>query len=76
MKNIFHTARNPSFVMIKMQKQKGHVDCGVFAITIATSFAYGIDPASCVFDQELMRLHLFQCLEAKKLTTFPIMDTN
>ena len=45
-KNIFHTARNPSFVMIKMQKQKGHVDCGVFAIAIATSLAYGIDPAS------------------------------
>ena len=75
-KNIFHTASNPSFVMIKMQKQKRHVDCKVFAIAIATSCAYGIDPAISVLDQELMRRHLFQCLEAKKLTISPTMDTN
>ena len=64
-KNIFDTARNPSFLMIKIQKQKGNSDCGVFAITIATSLAYGIDPANCVFQQDLMR-HLSQCLQAKK----------
>ena len=58
-----------------MQKQKGHVD-GVFVIANVTSLSYGIDPASCVFDKDLMRWHLFQCLEAKRLTGFPAMDTN
>ena len=37
---------------------------------------YGIDPASCVFDKDLMRWHLFQCLEAERLTGYPAMDTN
>ena len=57
-KNIFHTARNPSFVMIKMQKQKGHVDYGVFVIANTTSLGYGINPVNCVFDHDLMSRHL------------------
>ena len=65
-KNIFDTTRNPSFLMVKIQKQKGNIDCGVFAIAIATSLAYGIDPASREFQQDLMRQHLCQCLQAKK----------
>ena len=43
-----------SFI-IKMQKQKGHVDGGVFVIPNVTSLSYGIDPASWVFDQDLMK---------------------
>ena len=70
-KNIFDTTRNPSFLMVKIRKQKGNTDCGVFAIAIATSLAYGIDPASCEFQQDLMRQHLCQCLQAKKMTLFP-----
>ena len=29
-KNLFQTARNPSFVMVKLQKQKGSYDCGLY----------------------------------------------
>ena len=64
-KNIFHMIRNPSFVMMKMQKQKGNSDCGVFATAVATSLAYGIDPADCVFQQDLIRQHLSQCTMGK-----------
>ena len=38
-KNIFPTTRNPSLVMMKMQKQKGNSDCGVFATAVATTLA-------------------------------------
>ena len=73
-KNIFQTARNPSFVMVKMQKQNGSSDCGVFVIAAATSLAYGIDRANCNFQQGMMR-HLSQCLENKSMILFPTADT-
>ena len=48
-KNLFQTARNPSFVMVKLQKQKGSYDCGLYAIAVATSLAFGIDPVDVAF---------------------------
>ena len=55
-------ARNPSFLMIKIQKQKGNSDCGVFAISMALTQ----QTANCVLQQDLMRQYLSQCLQAKK----------
>ena len=52
--------------MVKMQKQKGTSDYGVFAIAIATSLAFGINPTANIFEQDCMRRHLCKCLEAKK----------
>ena len=61
--------------MVKMQKQKGTSDCGVFTIKIATSLAFGINPTASVFEQDCMRGHLSKCLEAKK-RLFPTVQTN
>ena len=32
---------------------------------------YGLDPATCIFDQEKMRRHLYECFVRRKLTPFP-----
>jgi len=54
-----------------MQTQRGSVDCGVFAVAVATALANGNDPAALIFNQEKMRHHLLQCSEAGVLTAFP-----
>ena len=68
-KNLFQTTSNPSFIMLKMQKQEGNHDCGVFAIAVATSLAHSTDPVH--FQQDQMRSHLHCCFENNKLTLFP-----
>ena len=68
-KNLFQTTSNPSFIMLKMQKQEGNHDCGVFAIAVATSLAHSTDPVH--FQQDQMRSHLHRCFENNKLTLFP-----
>ena len=71
-KNLFQTARNPSFIMVKMQKQeKGSLDCGVYAIAVATSLAFGTDPADVAFKRDVMRSHLTHSFEMKQLCMFP-----
>ena len=54
-----------------VNKQSGDNDCGLFAAAYATSIAYGQDPSSIVYNQALMREHLFKCLEAKRMIPFP-----
>lgn len=54
--------------------QGGTYDCGIFSIAFATAVAYGIDPATCFFDQRKMRRHLYYCLSAGKLTPFPVTN--
>ena len=51
--------------------QNGTSDCGLYAIAFATAIAFGDDPASCLFDAQKMRQHLYYCLEAGKLEPFP-----
>ena len=53
--NVFGSAAVPCSV--KIHKQSGVDDCGLFAIANATSVCYGQDPAVMNFDQSLMRLH-------------------
>lgn len=47
-----------------MQVKRGGTDRGVFAIAIATSLAYGNDPANLTFQQEELREHLLKFLES------------
>ena len=54
--NVFGSAAVPCSV--KIHKQSGVDDCGLFAIANATSVCYGQDPAVMNFDQSLMRLHV------------------
>ncbi len=53
-------------------KQGGTTDCGLYAIAIATSLAYGIDPSQLIFDQQEMRCHFVDCLSSQSLKPFPV----
>ena len=56
---------------VDVQKQQGGNDCGLFAIAFATSICSRQSPATLSYDQSLMRSHLLQCLERKKMVKFP-----
>ena len=50
-----------SIKMVKCQKQKGYKDCGVYAITFATSLDFDLHPTKQAFRQDVMRSHLVNC---------------
>ncbi|XP_065656055.1 uncharacterized protein LOC136081804 isoform X1 [Hydra vulgaris] len=54
------------------QKQSGGLDCGLFAIAVATDLCYNHDPSIKCYKQELMRDHLLKCFSDNHLTPFPI----
>ena len=55
-----------------VQMQSGGADCGLFAIANANALAFGEPPGKVMYDQENMRHHLWQCLEKRKMTIFPV----
>ena len=63
--------RSLAVTVILQQLQKGMNDCGLFSIANATSLLHGIDPASLIWDQSKMRVHLHECLVNRKLAMFP-----
>ena len=56
---------------MKMTKQVGSNDCGLYAIAVATSLAHQVDPTTVIFEQNEMRSHLAECFMKQKLTLFP-----
>ena len=56
---------------LSVQQQNNGVDCGVFAIAFATSLAFGKDPTETIYDERLLRKHLFTCLCNGKMELFP-----
>jgi len=59
-----------------LPKQKGPMDCGLYAIAYATHLAYGRDPHKLTtralhFNHELTRRHLVKHIEQGHLTEFP-----
>ena len=69
--NLFGSLAKPKAVEIP--KQLGANDCGLYAIANGTALCFGKDPATLRFNQSLMRLHLVQCLEQKRITHFPLI---
>lgn len=69
--NLFGSLAKPKAV--KIPKQLGANDCGLYAIANAAALCFGKDPVTQHFNQSLMRLHLVQCLEQKRITHFPLM---
>ena len=57
--NLFGSSAKPKAV--KIPKQLGINDCGLYAIANAAALCFGKDPATLYFNQSLMRLHLVQC---------------
>ena len=68
--NLFqYNAEKPVITISRSQKQKGNVDCGLFAIATATAF--GKNPSKLQFIQEAMRPHLINCFTQKLMSIFP-----
>ena len=57
--------------IVPVQKQNGSKDCGVFAIAMMTSIAYGEDPQNVTYDQDNLRVHLLDCFTRKNMVLFP-----
>ena len=55
----------------RSQKQKGTVDCGLFAIANATAISFGKNPSKLQFKQEAMRSYLISCFNQKQMALFP-----
>ena len=58
--------------LMDSQIQAGGSDCGLFAIANATALVVKKDPGKFFYDQKKMRRHLFECLEKRKITLFPV----
>ena len=57
---------------MKCPKQTIRNDCGIYAIANMISILHGIDPSSVCFNVSVMRRHLQQELEIRKLLISPI----
>ena len=58
--------------LMDSQIQAGGSDCGLFAIANATALVVKKDTRKFFYDQKKMRRHLFECLEKRKITLFPV----
>ena len=61
--------------VMKLTKQIGSNDCGLYAIAIATALAYEVDPSTSLFEQNIMRTHLANCFMRQHLAQFPTKKT-
>ena len=56
--NLFKKIGKMRIDVKEMRVQRGGADCGVFAIAVATSLLFGLDPSKANYQQEKMREHL------------------
>ena len=56
---------------VNVQRQLGGNDCGLFAISFATSLCMGFDPHTRKYYQTEMHNHFYECIENNKMTEFP-----
>ena len=66
-----HLMKNLKVMVVRVQRQQGTVDCGLFAITYAVSLANGKDTAKMKFAQQSMRAFFADCIKNRHLDTFP-----
>lgn len=57
--------------LVQVNRQRGGLDCGVFAVAISTSLTFQQNPAVIKFDQPAMRAHLVACFEKGQFSPFP-----
>ena len=69
---LFGSAAIPD--MITISKQAGVKDCGVYALANLTALCFKMDSAVTHFNQDLMRLHLVQCMESGACMPFPLVE--
>jgi hypothetical protein len=58
---------------LRVQRQKGSNDCGLFALAFAEAHSRDVNPAALHFKQEEMRAHFLECLLQREpsITPFP-----
>ena len=56
---------------VKVPRQKGVVDGGLFALAYAIELCQNKNPAELIFDQTKMRNHFNNCVKAGEFTNFP-----
>jgi len=54
-----------------VQSQPNGNDCGVFAIAFAVSLLFDLQPNRIIYDHNLMRQHLAEMFQSKKIEHFP-----
>lgn len=59
-----------------VQQQINGVDCGVFALAFATSILHGESPENTTYSVESLHQHLHQCLEDRRMETFPTVKSH
>ena len=69
---LFGSATIPE--MITIPKQAVVKGCGVYALANLTALCLKMDPAVTHFNQDLMRLHLVQCMESGDCMPFPLVE--
>ena len=64
-------------ISLKVQRQFGSNDCGLFALAFAECFCRGVDITQVRFEQTQMRAHFVSCLASlpPKLTPFPLFKS-
>lgn len=58
---------------LSVQQQRGVVDCGLFSVAMAVEVCFDKKPEAASFNQGLMRSHLLNCLQEKRIQVFPKM---
>ena len=53
-------------IIMKMTKQMGSNDCGLYAIAVATSLAHQVDPTTVIFEENEMRSQFAECFMKQK----------
>ena len=56
--------------VMKLTRQMGSNDCGLYAIAVAVALAYELDPTTFIFEQNELRSHLANCFVNQHLTQF------
>ncbi len=70
-KNLFEFTTETKIDQVKMQRQHGSRDCGLFAIAVSTALVNALDVSQITFRQGEMRRHLKSCFIANSLIPFP-----
>ena len=60
---------------LKVKKQRGGSDCGLFAIAVAITLCNGDDPMMQDYDQGVMREHLALCFDCGEIAAFPALQS-
>lgn len=54
-----------------VQTQTNDIMCGVYAIAFTTDLCFGINPRNKIYNQDLLRQHLYKCLTEGYFQQFP-----